>query len=480
MTFLIAAFLATQDIDRWIEDLGSPRIDVRELAQAELIRQGEAALAALERALLDPDPEVAGRAEEVLIELRGGRRAMELRRSLSRELQAEAPEVIPALLSDDPEQWLEILEGLSGWRVGSDGMILERGTRQKWGLTRRDLVSLLLEYRRQFVSEERIEWCLLGLLSIAFDRIPAELEAQLSEDQKRNFHILRFWSHSAEPIRGCGGLRIPPIWGLLDTQWDETARDALSSDRERIVPAARRLLEHPDGPVRGQALELLLHHDPEHCEKDFLRLLSASPGVEEIASACLAVERLHFASLEPGLRRAGFARWERSRIVEALADLGCPASEDLFVAALRDDSPASRKWAAFGLGRIRAHARADSVANLLEDRDVEVRRLAVRAMGFLGSSRHIPRLRAALREIRLRNEAMIALGRLGDGRVRPLASFRTDDIDEVTRQAADLALLCLRNPAGPEPLPPGTFRRGAASLACERGKGGSAAPPPGR
>ena len=88
----------------------------------------------------------------------------------------------------------------------------------------------------------------------------------------------------------------------------------------------------------------------------------------------------------------------RSRAVSNLGGKDAyPRSRGLLLESLRDNSPRIRLFACQSLMFTRDKTTAGNVAALLDDPDAEVRRVAVRALGWLGGKEHIPAVVAAYR-----------------------------------------------------------------------------------
>ncbi|MEQ8279153.1 MAG: HEAT repeat domain-containing protein [Deltaproteobacteria bacterium] len=91
---------------------------------------------------------------------------------------------------------------------------------------------------------------------------------------------------------------------------------------------------------------------------------------------------------------------------------------------LRDDEPGVRQEAAAALGDLRDAEAADALAERLEDSDAGVRFEAAFALAGLRDARARPHLEGALRQTRVRLDAMKALGMLGDeASIDPLERF---------------------------------------------------------
>lgn len=97
MLALLLAVLA-QDPQELVDRLRSDQVDVREAAEKALRGLGAKAVPALEKALKDPDPEVAGRAKSLL-------RTIGIAEQLSPALREAIPGLVDRLLLGDQPDW---------------------------------------------------------------------------------------------------------------------------------------------------------------------------------------------------------------------------------------------------------------------------------------------------------------------------------------------------------------------------------------
>src|SRR6185503_16009497 len=95
----------------------------------------------------------------------------------------------------------------------------------------------------------------------------------------------------------------------------------------------------------------------------------------------------------------------------ALGAIGDRQAAPSLIALL--DDPSWRRKAALMLGRLRDPRAAPALLEAIDDDDVDLRRHAIHYLGFLGGEDALEPLKArALEDLKVRNEAYLAIGRL--------------------------------------------------------------------
>jgi twitching motility protein PilT len=188
--------------------------------------------------------------------------------------------------------------------------------------------------------------------------------------------------------------------------------------------AALRALEEIAGGLGGNAvmpafLDALAVDDPgvQRASADALTRLAERPDVDaaQLFIALLRSPHAHVRRVATNL--AGRIRsderlanqvfdeikgedwWSRERVLEALVELGVPRVGERLMAHLEDESPLVRRFAIFGLLRLRDPRTLPALlAHAASDDDWWVREQAVSAIAELGDPRAIPYLRALVSE----------------------------------------------------------------------------------
>jgi HEAT repeat protein len=238
------------------------------------------------------------------------------------------------------------------------------------------------------------------------------------------------------------------VWmAVVLQQMGDPAAVALGESLKDPDPIVRlnsaRALQH-EGPHTKAALPALTaalgDSDPEVREAVYVALRQVGPEARE--------------ALVQAIRQQGKA-YSRAEIIVAIGKFGPegePAIPDL-EAALRDDS--LRLAAIQTLGKIGPAAKTTlpALEKAFKDKDPQVRRAALEAMGLIGRD-SLPILLAALKDDGLRAGAAAALGKIGRpaGVAVPTLCKMLEDPDaEVRRNAA--AALGRIGPQTPEVIP---------------------------
>lgn len=431
--------LALQDVDRLIEDLGSDLIEIREQAQAGLVKLGEKAVPALRKAAESQDVEVSTRAKSALKLIRQEMEIAEITKGLSPTLLAEAPKLMEELRSNETDRWLKTIEALTG--VRRQGHLLEWGRRTCLESTRRDFIHVVRLFYVLFPHDWTVEQTLLGILEHLRIPVPEDIAKRVPDFKAAGGDIPAM--KGLYDVIGGAGRTYPRIRDLeRSADWKQTAGDALSSNRARSLPAARKLLSHEEPKVRMEAVELLAEKHPADCAEDFAGVMLRDESDSVRARTARVIGRFGLEKLEPVLREAVGREAGRVRedVVEALASLAMPESDRVFVSVLKDEREGIRYHAVTGLCRIRSRHQIDRVVPLIRDPSRTVRVEAVRAVGLLGESKHCEAVRPCLKDPDLRDAALETLGRLGDPEIAAYARRRLDDLSWWTRREAVRAL----------------------------------------
>jgi hypothetical protein len=133
-----ALLLAQADPAALVERLGSDDIEVRQRAEADLVRLGATSEAALEKGTRSPDREIAARSARILFELIAPHRLeakaelahlrAHLREAILRKRVDDAHVLVDALLQVDPEHPLidDFLDSFEAWFGPSRDVVLRK------------------------------------------------------------------------------------------------------------------------------------------------------------------------------------------------------------------------------------------------------------------------------------------------------------------------------------------------------------------
>lgn len=244
---------------------------------------------------------------------------------------------------------------------------------------------------------------------------------------------------------------------------------------ERIDVYFRRIfqwaMEDEDPWVRAKAIDGLWEVDDVLLVRPFIRLLQTDPSAEVRAAAAEALGRFlllgeyeqldpqQAASIEAALQAAYANTAEdvavRRRVLEALAFSEAANIPSLIQQAYEDEDAEMRISAVFAMGRNADPRWGEIVLEELTSDDPAMRYEAARASGELGLAEAVPELIRMLDQgdVELRDIAVWALGRIGGPAARRAlqACCESDDPDLV--EAAEEALEELAFMSGEDELP---------------------------
>jgi HEAT repeat protein len=362
---LFAATAVGDDtMESLLRELHSDDPDARSKASAGILsgwtRWKEADLLELEKAALDPDLEVWGRAAEARARIR-------IRRTFGQNLFNQIDKIDDAFFNgDDPAKLRVLRKAKMLWKMGNltkeDLAGLERlAMRAEWS----DATAL-----QQFLSEPDVNQAFA---------IPADAEARAqvrikdverlgTEGRKRFDEVAEYLGDGAPEVRATA-LRV---------------MDRLQA--HDLAPKVAVLLKDRHAAVRGDALALLRSWGATEYAADFTMMLEDPNG----AVRCRAMGALGaFGQKDAGPRIAKFLKdpfpSSRAEAALALGSLGAREFADDLVALLGDPQPLVRRSATFALGRVGAVEAAPRLRTLLKDPSAEVRLAAAQSLGQLAS-----------------------------------------------------------------------------------------------
>jgi HEAT repeat protein len=480
---LLAADFGDEAMETLLQRLRSDAPDVRTTAATDILaawpRWNPEDLSELQKAALDGDPEVSGRAQELRARIR-------IRRTLGQNLFSRIAKADDAFFSGDDAAKLEVLrEANAIWKSGK--------------LSKEDLAGL--EY-----LTAHAKWADPSLLDRflsqpdtrqAFSLSPdaegrarvrvKEVELLGIEGKKRSGQVAEFLGDSAPEVRTAalrviGGIQardqIPSVAALLKdknagvrvealsllSHWDarEYAIDfaKLLEDSSRSVrwraaealgvwgektagPSVARLLKDPFGPTRAEAAAVLGAFGAREFAAD-VALLVDDPQPLVRRNAAYALGRFGDVSFAPRLKALIRDPDPEVRLTaaHALGQLDSGAHADSVVPLLRDDDPEVRLEAAWVLGHMASKEAARQIGLLLQDPDPEVRHAAVWAIGRsrIRECRADVTERLGDRTAWVRSEAVLTLARIGGGDEAAAIAALLRDPDRKVRVSAALAL----------------------------------------
>ena len=480
---LASAGIRDESMEFLLRELRSDDPVARSRGTADILaawpRWKEADLLELEKAALDPDPEVQGRAAEVHSRIR-------IRRTLGENVVNRIAKVDDAFLRGDDEAKLAALGAAKAlWKVGrlrtEDLAGLERlASRATW--TDPGALDHLLsepDAKRTFSLKE-------DAASRTRARVQ-EVELLKTEGRNRSGAVAEYLSDGAPEVRATalqviGGFQAreqaPKVAALLKDTQAGVRDEALSLLRAWGAKEYARdfalLLEDPNGAIRRRAMEALGacgHQDAGPHIAKFLKdpfapsraeaaMALGTLGAREFASdvvpllgdangmvrrgAAYALGRfgaVEFASrlrvlikdTDPGVRLSA---------AEALGQLGYDFQADEIAGLLRDADSEVGVEAAWVLGFTASFNAVHGIALLLNERDVEVRHHAVWVLGLLKAREFRTEVATLLKDpvAWVRSEAVLTLGRVGEKTDAPDIAALLHDPDRKVRVNAALAL----------------------------------------
>ena len=222
-----------------------------------------------------------------------------------------------------------------------------------------------------------------------------------------------------------------------------------------FLEAALRDLEHRDARVRAQAADALGRVEPAEHDAAVTALVRAvddeHPSVRYAALLSLGELAAGSAADAVAARLGDGEPLVREAAAIALGQLGAGGGARAWSAlesALRAGEPEVRFQAVASLAEIDAARAAPLVVALLDDEDAKVRAQAAAAIGDSGERRYADRIARLLDDSDdVRNEAALALARLGDRRAVPTLVAALAVADRALDAATQLAALGLGDDA---------------------------------
>jgi HEAT repeat protein len=431
---LLAITIFIQDDPaKLIEKLRSDSVEEREEAAKRLADIGRAAFPVLEKAVKDPDREVAARAVRI-------RRVIDLREALSPELRKRYLG-IEGRLDADPHAATQVFIDLPILTPDRD----EDPNQEHLDPFPVSDLKLLARPAVQGARGEEIE-------GLAFKLRERKLVEAAPE-------FIRFLSHPEAELRGLAaeylggwGFRpaIPAIFKLLEDPWGnnrESAAEALLSlEAKEVVPGLRDHLKSSDPDVRIRAAHLLGEFGAREAIPDLLTICRASKGtewgalhglvrmgVQEAAPFLLIqvregpeVERGSALSMLVTLRSREAIVFLRPRLensdpltcanaIQSLGEIGDPSAIPDVEPFVNHPSPLYSGSAMFALAGMGCRDQLPAILRALKEGDSNRRWFAVRALGALRCPDHVAEMTPLLgdRDADLRWATIEALGRIG-------------------------------------------------------------------
>lgn len=372
LLLLISAASLPQDAGKLVEQLRSESIVIRDDAVGELLKLGTAAIPALEKAVRDPDREVASRARTVL-------RWIRISVRLTPGLKKRWPKLVNRLASGNEHTWTEVFheaikEDLPAEDLNALAGPAVRGARD---------------------ADEKKELCLILRNKNLFGAAP-ELRRLLSDP------------HAGVVTEALSALRV-------------------MHDHESI-PAIRPLLQSDVGSVRARAARTLGWLGA----REVIPQLTIQLGDENAkarGSAAYALGQLGASHTLLELRR--LLRDSDSDVRGAAADAVGLLNDTGAAEEIRRMLTLSDQWivwhAALAAGKLRDQAAVPRLIALLEHHSPNVRIAAVMALAHMGDERHVEPMLPLLDDIHVRPYAAMGLCFLGSSRgVSPLFELSSD------------------------------------------------------
>lgn len=388
---------------RLVDQLRSEAIEEREQAARRLIDLGARAVPELEKAQKGQDPEVAGRARELL-------RVISISQSLSETLKASLPGIAHRLAHPESSAWVEaFMKAARG--ISYSSLSPERRSDLTF-LAPRAMQAATDGFVRRRICMYSAQWELTGAVPLLIDAL-ADAETQVR----------------AQAAEALGDLQaadaVPALTVLLRDGESAVRLRAVRALREigdeRAAPSARALLGDSDARVRAEAALALAWLGDREVGPDLAQALRVNnPGVRDRVPDALA-------------------RVDPAGVAPALLDL------------LTADDAEVRAKAVLALGKIGAKEAAAQVTRCLEDPSPEVRAGALEALAGLDAPGSLETIRKLVgdEDPRVRVGALTALGRFeGRGAQATYLKLMRDPDRDVWETAAELLCECGFLPAG--------------------------------
>jgi len=432
-----------------LERLKADSPEEREQALKSLVQQGVSALPALEGAIVHLVDRVQRQyAQRALFKIKADARLEEMRNCLSADLQKECPEILSLAHSNDEDEWMRLIERLTGFiltsphsgsKVKDDLPLFSPSFRAIASSTRKDVSVLAKIYTDGDWRSQRVSRLLGHVIQGCGLVIPRSITNKLGVSAASLPEV----TNTIERADNSDALSKVEQWAIGDIELD-LAKKAVSKDRPQAIAALSALLQHKSPRVRRDSVRRLtaLHYDG--ASETIRQVLRDSDIHVRIAAAemlgCLGMDDAE-KELTITVNNLDEPETVRYAALVALAKFAHPESIPVFREAMRASSWWWRATAIDGLVRCRSRELVPQIRELLGDANPSVVSRTVEALALLNDEVSLPAIRAMMKQPPQLNEALRALGLMSDSVSVELIRRRLDDVNPLIRQTALTALL---------------------------------------
>lgn len=232
-------------------------------------------------------------------------------------------------------------------------------------------------------------------------------------------------------------LSVVQIWGQQVSASDKGAGNHSSPNSVKTRNSESvSVADSTQSSTDVEASESLEGNDAQVQEKNARS--DASPG----GAAAQAIESIGDSQLMAIAQALRNQDWEARKINGNLSHLTDARIIEPLIQALRDDSPAVRRIAAWALGELGDQKAIEPLRQRLSDSSAEVRAQAAQSLGDIANNEPVEDLITALKDAapQVRLRAAHALGDIGDPRALPALTTALNDTDQAIRAKAAWAI----------------------------------------
>jgi HEAT repeat protein len=161
---------------------------------------------------------------------------------------------------------------------------------------------------------------------------------------------------------------------------------ALNSLVEAGLPAVKAILAALDTPYAPIGIKSVSSNQ----SPEFIAQADASGRWRWLVDALVNIGKPALPELENALHHANLN--VRISAMHAIGRIGDPSAADLLLPFLQSEKPHERAWALGSLGYTRSPRVFEILVSALDDRSMDIKETAIRALGEFGDTRALPKL----------------------------------------------------------------------------------------